>query len=214
LKAVVFDWDLTLWNSWDMHVWIMHRMGDSLDLPRPGLAAIAQEFSRPFLQHLAWFFGKDEQSLRDTYVGFYRDAVSRMANLYPEIEGMLRALKAGGYRLAVFSDKRTSFGLSELDRTNIGDLLDYTLFLAEGRPYKPDPLGLREVMAALDVTGDETLYVGDGRQDVECAYRAGAKSGAALWGAVDREKVLAGQPDYSWERAAQILGTLGVPACS
>jgi len=213
LKAVIFDWDLTLWNSWDMHVWIMHSMADTLGLSRPALAAIAQEFSRPFLQHLVWFFGKDEQGLRDTYVGFYQDADARMAHLYPEIEGILRALKAGGYRLAVFSDKRTSFGMSELDRTNIGHLLDFTLFLSEGRPYKPDPLGLREVMDALDVTGDETLYVGDGRQDVECAYRAGAKSGAALWGAVDRENVLASRPHYSWERAAQILGTLGVPPC-
>ena len=213
MKAVIFDWDLTLWNSWDMHVWIMHSMADTLGLSRPALAAIAQEFSRPFLQHLVWFFGKDEQGLRDTYVGFYRDADARMAHLYPEIEGILRALKAGGYRLAVFSDKRTSFGMSELDRTNIGHLLDFTLFLSEGRPYKPDPLGLREVMDALDVTGDETLYVGDGRQDVECAYRAGAKSGAALWGAVDRENVLASRPHYSWERAAQILGTLGVPPC-
>jgi phosphoglycolate phosphatase len=210
LKAVVFDWDLTLWNSWDLHVWLMRHTADTLDLPRPELASIAQEFSRPFREHLAWFFGKDEKKLVDTYVGLYKDTVSQMAYLYPEVEEMLRALKADGYLLAVFSDKRTFFGMSELDRTDIGQLLDYTLFLAEGRPYKPDPFGLREVMAALDVTGDETLYVGDGRQDVECAYRAGAKSGAALWGAVDREKVLACQPHYSWERAAQILGSLGV----
>jgi phosphoglycolate phosphatase len=213
LKAVVFDWDLTLWNSWDIHVWIMQRTADTLGLPRPGLAAIAQQFSRPFLEHLAWFFGKEKKGLADTYVELYQDTVSHMANLYPEIEETLRALKTHGFRLAVFSDKRTSFGLSELDRTDIGQFLDYTLFLVEGRPYKPDPLGLREVMAALDVTGDETLYVGDSRQDVECAYRAGAKSGAALWGAVDREKVMACRPHYSWERAAQILGTLGVSAC-
>ena len=213
MKAVVFDWDLTLWNSWDIHVWIMQRTADTLGLPRPGLAAIAREFSRPFRQHLVWFFGKDEQTLVDIYVGLYHDAVSQMAHLYPEIEEMLRALKADGYRLAVFSDKRASFGISELDQTGIGQFLDYTLFLADGRPYKPDPLGLREVMEALDVTGDETLYVGDGSQDVECAYRAGAKSGAALWGTVDREKVLACQPHYSWERATQILATLGVPAC-
>ena len=212
MKAVVFDWDLTLWNSWDLHVWIMQHTADTLGLPRPELDAIAQQFSRPFREHLVWFFGKDEKELVDTYVGFYRDTVSRMADLYPEIVETLRSLKAHGYRLAVFSDKRAFFGISELEGTGIGKLLDYTLFLAEGRPYKPDPLGLREVMAALDVTGEETLYVGDGRQDVECAYRAGAKSGAALWGTVDREKVLACQPDYSWERASQILGTLGVPA--
>ena len=25
LKAVVFDWDLTLWNSWDIHMSLMQQ---------------------------------------------------------------------------------------------------------------------------------------------------------------------------------------------
>ena len=147
MKAVVFDWDLTLWNSWDIHVWLMDRTADALGLPRPEQGAVAREFSRPFLQHLAWFFGDDRDEVLDTYLGFYWEDVARMAGLYPGTAEMLGALKDHGYRLAVFSDKRQSFGMSELGQTGIGHLLDYTLFLVDGRPYKPDPHGLREVMA-------------------------------------------------------------------
>ena len=35
LKAVVFDWDLTLWNSWDIHLSLMNQTADALDCPRP-----------------------------------------------------------------------------------------------------------------------------------------------------------------------------------
>ena len=210
MKAVVFDWDLTLWNSWDIHVWLMDRTADALGLPRPEQGAVAREFSRPFLQHLAWFFGDDRDEVLDTYLGFYWEDVARMAGLYPGTAEMLGALKDHGYRLAVFSDKRQSFGMSELGQTGIGHLLDYTLFLVDGRFYKPDPHGLREVMAALGVSAAETLYVGDARQDVECARRAGTQSGAALWGSVARAEVLARRPDYNWERVDHILESLGV----
>ena len=210
MKAIIFDWDLTLWNSWDIHVWLMQRTAEALGLPSPDQSIIAREYSRPFFKHLAWFFGDSLDSAQATYVKFYRETVSTMAGLYPGIQEMLLELKGHGYRLALFSDKRKAFGLPELDQTGIGHLLDYTLFLVNGRPYKPDPSGLQAVMEALDVTPGETVYVGDSRQDIECAHLAGAWSGAALWGSVDREAVLAQDPYYRWERMEQLRQTLRV----
>ena len=210
MKAIIFDWDLTLWNSWDIHVWLMQRTAETLGLPSPDQSAIAQGYSRPFPKHLAWFFGDDLDLIQATYLKFYRETVSTMAGLYPGIPEMLLELRDHGYRLALFSDKRDAFGLPELEQTGIGHLLDHTLFLVDGRPYKPDPSGLQDVMEAVGVTPGETPYVGDSRQDIECAHRAGARSGAALWGSVDREAVLARNPYYRWERIEELPETLGV----
>ena len=52
------------------------------------------------------------------------------------------------------------------------------------------------------------MYIGDGRQDMECAQRAGVMSGAALWGSVDREELLVLGPAYRWDRVEQVLHTL------
>ena len=82
------------------------------------------------------------------------------------------------------------------------------LFLEGGRPYKPDPQGVLEVLTALDVAPNEAVYVGDASVDVECAHRAGVASAAALWASVDRENLLARQPNYRWDRVDQILATL------
>ncbi len=210
MKAVVFDWDLTLWNSWDIHLWLMQRTAESLGLPRPEPDAIAREYSRPFLQHLSWFFGGDQDTVLDAYMAFYRENVADMAGLYPGIREALAALKDRGFRLAIFSDKRQAFGMSELDQTGIGHLLDHASFLVDGRPYKPDPLGLQEVTASLVVSAGDAIYVGDSRQDIECAHRAGIRSGAALWGSVDRREVLARRPHYRWESMEQMLDSLEV----
>ena len=210
LKAVIFDWDLTLWNSWDIHVWLMGRTADELGLPRPETSDIAREYSRPFRQHLAWFFGEEQGLVLDTYIAFYRGTVGAMAGLYSGIADMLTDLKGHGLKVGVFSDKREPFGTSELEQTGVGHLLDHTSFLLDGRPYKPDPQGLRDVMEALGVTPSETLYIGDSSHDIQCAHRAGTHSGAALWGSVDREGVLAQSPQYRWDRPQLVLGSLGI----
>lgn len=209
LKAVVFDWDLTLWNSWDIHVWLLGQTAQALGLPRPEPASIASHHSLPFHQHFACFFPAEPQRALDTYLKLYREALPRMAYLFPGIRETLHALKAKGYRLAVFSDKRPVFGLPELELTGIGHLLDYVLFQADGRPYKPDPQGLLQVLKALKVRPGEALYVGDSHEDVACARRAGVTSAAALWASVNREMVLAQGPNYCWERVDQVLTTVG-----
>ena len=81
MKAVVFDWDLTLWNSWDLHLQLMQSTADALSLPRPSGAQVADEFHRPFFQHLTWFFGDDEQRVVDTYMGFYLESMATVGGL-------------------------------------------------------------------------------------------------------------------------------------
>ena len=166
MKAIIFDWDLTLWNSWDLHVWRLHQTADALGLPRPETSAIAREYSMPMVQHLARLFGNDRDTVLAVYMKSYEDNVASMAGLYPGAADTLRELKSDGFLLAIFSDKRRAFGMSELDQTGISHIFDHCSFLVDGRPYKPDPQGLQEVMAVLGVPADETLYIGDGRQDI------------------------------------------------
>ena len=42
LKAVVFDWDLTLWNSWDIHLGLMDQTADALGRSRPVSAEVGK----------------------------------------------------------------------------------------------------------------------------------------------------------------------------
>ncbi|MCH7606164.1 MAG: HAD-IA family hydrolase [Chloroflexi bacterium] len=205
MKAIIFDWDLTLWNSWDIHVGLMRRTADALGLPRPSQAEIAHQYSQPFLGHLAHFFQGDQQRVLDTYLEFYHEAVSREGGLYPRVVETLGFLKDQGQLLAVFSDKRTAFGELELDLTGLGPMMTYTLFLEDGRPYKPDPEGLIQVINALGVSPSEAIYVGDTYDDMDCARRAGLASGAALWGCLDREALLSRRPEYYWQQVDQML---------
>ncbi|MAN95012.1 MAG: HAD-IA family hydrolase [SAR202 cluster bacterium] len=208
LKAVVFDWDLTLWNSWDIHLDLMDQTADALGRSRPVSAEVGKEYSRPFLKHLAWFFPGDQERVLDTYMSFYHADVWREPRLYPGIPELLKRLKDKGYRTAILSDKREAFGVAELAFSKLGDTVDRALFFTDGMDPKPDPSGLQDMMGFLEVAPSETLFVGDSHRDIECAKRAGAWSGAALWASVEPDLVLALKPDLKWETVDDVGVTL------
>lgn len=208
LKAVVFDWDLTLWNSWDIHLALMDQTANALSYPRPNPADLGTEYSRPFFEHLAWFFPGDQERVVDTYMDFYYAAVWQEHRLYPGIPELLKQLKDNGYRTAILSDKRQIFGIPEFEYSDLAGFVDRALFFADGMSPKPDPGGLQDLMTSLEVSPSECLFVGDSHRDIECAKRAGVWSGAALWASVEPELVLALQPKFRWERVDEVGVTL------
>ena len=212
LKAVVFDWDLTLWNSWDIHLSLMKQTAEVLGHQQPTPADLGVEYSRPFLEHLAWFFPGDQEKVVETYMGFYYAAVWQERRLYPGITALLKRLKENGYRTAILSDKRQIFGVPEFEHSELGGSVDRAQFFAEGMLPKPDPAGLQSVMESLEVAPEECLFVGDSHRDIECAKRARAWSGAALWASVEPELVLALQPEFRWENVNDVAVTLKLDA--
>ncbi len=210
LKAVVFDWDLTLWNSWDIHLSLMNQTADALGYPRPTPADLGREYSRPFLEHLAWFFPGGQEKVEGTYMGFYHASVWEERRLYPGVAELLQRLKDNGYRTAILSDKRQVFGVPEFEHSNLGASVDQAIFFTDGMAAKPDPSGLQDLMRSFEVSPSECLFVGDSHRDIECARRAGAWSGAALWATVERERVLAMEPEFRWERVDDVGATLGL----
>ena len=210
LKAVVFDWDLTLWNSWDIHMALMDQTAEDLGYPNPTPADLGVEYSRPFLDHLAWFFPGNQELVLKTYMGYYKAAIWREQRVYSGISELLKQLKDNNYQTAVLSDKRQIFGVPEFKYSDLSGFIDLAVFLADGMLPKPDPARLQGVMESLEVSPEECLFIGDSHRDIECAKRAGAWSGGALWASVEPELVIALQPEFLWESVGDVAETLNL----
>jgi putative hydrolase of the HAD superfamily len=106
---------------------------------------------------------------------------SLMASLtfrpYPEVRGVLRALRAAGTRLVVVSNWDVSLH-DMLDRTGLAALVDGAVSSAELGAAKPDPaIFERALELAGDVPAGEALHAGDSVEaDVAGALRAGLRA--------------------------------------
>ena len=210
LKAVIFDWDLTLWNSWDLHLALMNQTAEVLGYPQPSPTDLGVQYSRPFLEHLAWLFPGNQERVLWTYMDCYNDTVWQEHRVYTGIPELIKLLKGNGYRTAILSDKHESFGVPELEHSGLVGFIDRAKFFADGMAPKPDPSGLQEVIGALGVSPRECLFIGDSHRDIECAKRGGTWSGAALWASVEPELVIALQPAFLWKRVGDVAETLNL----
>ncbi len=214
MRAVVFDWDLTLWDSWGIHLRLMENTAAELGMTAPSAAEVAAEFHRPFRQHLLWFFGtrpdaEDElEQILEIYLSRY-DGMVRLRNyLFPGVASLLPALKRRNLSVGILSDKIPEFGHTELRQSGLAPFVDYADFKTDARPYKPAPDGLRTVLSALNIAPEDAIYVGDGPQDIACARTVGAASGAALWSTIDRDATLGQGPDFRLFRPHQVIAVL------
>ena len=218
-KLIVFDWDQTLWNSWELHVAGVWHAADLLGLPRPTEREIAPHYSMPIINHIGEMFPDNTQDVYDAYQEFYRAHMMSLGHLYRGVLEAVASLKGMGYILAVMSDKRGRYGGQEASESGIAEMFGTIHFREEDGIYKPNPKRLQVILDEVAISPYETLVVGDSHVDIACAHNAGASGAAALWGSVNTKAVLEQKPDYVWNSVEEMLesfeaGPLAQPPAS
>lgn len=129
---------------------------------------------------------------------------------YPGISEMMKKITSAGVVPALASNKYQA-GAEKL----IHHFFPDTHFLKilgqrEGRPIKPDPAIVHQIMAEMPgVRLDEIVYVGDSDVDMKTGANAEVRTVGVTWGFRSREELEAGHPwkiaDTAEELAAFIL---------
>ena len=206
-RAVIFDWDLTLWNSWDLHMWLLAYTADVLQALPPESNAVAQEYGCPFLLHLERVLNLSIDRILPVYMGMYDVLVPLKGHLYDGVTSTLERLRGHGTRMAILSDKREQFGELELNISSLQDSFQYVSFLNAGREYKPSPSRLFEVCKELGVDKDQVVYIGDSLSDLQCAKSAGVEFGAAIWASLNGS-ALRSESEYVFEQPYDIISAV------
>ena len=107
---------------------------------------------------------------------------------YPGMEDALRALHDAGVMLGVVTNKPHENAVPMIAHYFPG-LFGVTEGSREGRAFKPDPAAVRDAMAALGVSRERTLYVGDSDVDYRTAENAGLACVLCAWGYRERAQL-------------------------
>lgn len=116
------------------------------------------------------------------FKAFYSAHIADRTLPYPGMQELLRDLQARGVRLAVASNK-----FQEGTETLVRGLFPDIRFAAvlgdrEGRPLKPDPEIVGEVLRACGCRREEAVMVGDSPTDMKTAVNGGIDGIAVNWG--------------------------------
>jgi phosphoglycolate phosphatase len=198
LRAIVFDFDLTLCDSSQgfiaCHCFAAERFG----LTPPSPEAIAASIGTPLDLVFPRFYGAEHAGLAEAYIRAYQEHADEvMTGLTVMLDGAaeaVRSLRAAGYDLGIVSQKLRYRVEDVLRCESLLDCFGVVLGGDDIPAFKPDPRGIQTAIQRLGATAAGAIYVGDTLIDAEAAHRAGVRFIAVLTGVTSTEQFVPLQP--------------------
>lgn len=141
---------------------------------------------------------RDEETvlkMKECFVPYYNEHIADSTRPYPGILDMLDCLKRAGIEVAVASNKYQEGTELLVNRYFREYGFCSILGQRDGRPIKPDPVIIHEIMESVPgISIDEIVYCGDSDVDMLTGRNAGVRTIGVTWGFRTREELSACNP--------------------
>lgn len=212
IKACIFDLDGTLLNT----LTTISYYGN-MALNKFGLPSIETEKykymvgngAKILIERMLREVGAYTEEMFKKVFAYYNEQYNAEVKLYtepyPGICELLKNLKKANILTAVVSNKPDFAAKCVIKDFFEDGLLDITRGQVEGVPVKPAPDGVIEVLKELDVTAEESVYVGDTWIDMQTGKNLGAYTIGVLWGFRDYDELKTNGADIIVENPSEIM---------
>ena len=173
-RAILFDWDNTLVDTWATIHEALNFLMRVMDRPEWSLADTREKVRLSLREAFPLHFGERWEEARDIYLERFRAIhLERLAPL-PGREAMLRNLAGQGVYLGVVSNKTGDLLRREVARLGWADFFGGIIGAGDAPLDKParEPVHLALAQSGVPA-GDEVWFVGDTAVDMECAGNSG-----------------------------------------
>jgi len=150
----------------------------------------------------------NENEFRNRYWRFYERNIGYLS-AFLGINEVLEALRNRGYRVGVATALPRTYAERGLGITNLR--VEVLVAYHDTRRHRPHPEPVIRAAQELELNPNEILFIGDRTTDIIAGKRAGAFTGAAMWGLNGEERViiLREYPNYVFESTSEIIDVCG-----
>ncbi len=128
--------------------------------------------------------------------------------VYEEMWSVLAAIKNAGLPVAIVTSQSNEELADTKTRIDLEDWVSLWVTADDVAAPKPDPAAPRLALERLGFEPGQAIMIGDTVYDMKAGARAGTMTGAALWGSVNPEALLALNPDYAFKNPSEITNQL------
>lgn len=203
-KAIVFDWDGTLFDSISSCWEVYQEVFDEFKIPRIALEQFREEFIGDYHEYYL-FKGIKENDLRKVDELWRRLFSKKKVSLFSHVHSTLKQLHERKVKIALVSNGDGARIREELKQHRIFSFFNAIVTSDDVKQFKPSPNGIIIALKRLGVKKNEVLYVGDSEDDVRAGKRAGIKTAGVLSGLHSRERLEKAKPDFILEKTEEVL---------
>ncbi|MGE5503870.1 MAG: HAD family hydrolase [Actinomycetota bacterium] len=173
-RALVFDWDNTLVDSWVCIQEAYNMTFRHFGMPEWDMEETQARVAASMRDSFPQMFGERWEEARDVFSAAFESIhLSHLAPL-PGAAAMLERLHAAGVYLAVVSNKRGGFLRTEADRLGWTRLFGSLVGANDAHADKPAPAPVHMALQGSGIdAGEQVWFVGDSPIDMHCALNSG-----------------------------------------
>ncbi|SES63827.1 phosphoglycolate phosphatase [Thorsellia anophelis] len=136
------------------------------------------------------------KSLRSSFDLHYETTMISGTHLFDGVIKTLNELKKSQIKLAIVTNKPSQFLPGILNDLGLSNFFSIVLGADDVTVKKPHPAPLYSVLSQFGFYAQELLFVGDSKNDIQCAKSAGCLSAGLTYGYNYHEPIEASNPDF------------------
>ncbi|MCE0557175.1 phosphoglycolate phosphatase [Motilimonas sp. E26] len=148
------------------------------------------------------------QQAHQLFKQHYAACLSEKSVLYPDVRMTLISLKQVGYKLAIVTNKPGQYMAPILSAYGLTGLFDLVVAGDCLAVRKPDPAPLLHACEVLGSKIEETLMVGDSKNDILAAKAANMAVAGLTYGYNYGEDIRLSEPDLVLDNISELLNSL------
>jgi phosphoglycolate phosphatase len=192
IKAIMFDFDLTLADSSHGIVECTRYALRTMDIPQVGSERIHSVIGLPLQGMFQILTGITETERADEFARLFVERADEVmvtsTRIYREVPGLFERLRVQGIQVAIVSSKFRYRIEAILDAARLRPLVDVIVGGEDVTRHKPHPDALVLALTHLRVPAASALYVGDHPVDADAARAAGVSFVGVLSGTMSEEE--------------------------
>jgi len=208
-KAVLFDWDGTLYDSIDASF----RIYEELFKKYANLDLTCDYFRETFIVNYHRYYamhGIPESKWEEVdnhWLKRFHEMEGKI-HLFPGVKEMLKEVYDRKIKIGLVSNGTGGRIKKEMRKNAIYDYFAAVITDDEIKDFKPNPIGVQEALKAVGVDAKHAVYVGDMAEDVGAGKNAGTSTAAVTWGAHSIQRLKPAEPDYIIKKPKELLEIL------
>lgn len=209
-RAVIFDLDGTLVDSYRALTTAVNAVRTSMGLPDLGLVTVRGHVGDGVEKLLERVLEAEhvEDSLRMRFEERYDEICCEQSTTLGEVEATLSALTDAGIHMAVCTNKPTGFSTKILDHLGLASHFDAIVGPDAALARKPDPKHLLHALRATGQATEDALFVGDMPIDIVTARGCGVDVAVIATGSSSSEVLRDAGPDALLEHFSDLLSLI------
>lgn len=198
INNIFFDLDGTLIDSVPDITMALNAMRNHYALAPISIETVSQIIGKGFPTTVRKVLGLDLTN--DHIERIANDAIQKTKEAYAQYSGQrtklydgvidtLQQLYQSGIKMAIVTNKEHKDALKVLGQCGLSEFFETVIGGDSTTNYKPHPQPLIEAMSQLNARKDESIMVGDSRNDFECANAANIRCVMVDYGYANGENV-------------------------